>query len=641
MPEHRWVRFAAFEADLHTRELRKHGVRVKLEDQPFQILAALLDRPGDVVTRAELQARLWPDGTFVDFEKSLTKAVNKLRAALGDSAATPRYVETLARRGYRFIAPVEAPSQASAGLPAPDPPGEVAPPDPVPPPAARRRRPRTAWTAGAAAAIALLAATFGMGNSRLTEWLRLVKGIHRMESLVVLPVHNLSGDPAEEYYADGFTDELIGRLARIASVRVISRTSAMHYKGSTKTVPEIARELGVDGVVEGSVTRADGRLHVNIKLIQAASERQIWAQSYDAGAGEASRLQGQIALEVAHQISARLTAETSEWVSARTEVTPAAYEHYLRGRYIFNQRRAGTIPDAAHHFELALKEDPRFALAWSGLADCHGIGSAAPIEPGPQLEYASKAAALDPNLAEARVSLGLAYMNHCRFADAERELKMGVQLSPGYVTAHQFYAICLLATGRPREALAENDRALSVDPFSWPVNNMRGFILISLRMYDRALEHYPVLAGINPGVHPPWEQTARVYWLLGRFPEALAAERQMARVTGSDILQRGLAEVEAAYAAGGFRAALLKNVQLRERAAAAVDAGGFLGFQMQIPLLYARLRERDKVLELIEGRLKTNPTYGITMLLKTAPELDFLRGDPRFQNLLRRAGLEP
>jgi TolB-like protein/DNA-binding winged helix-turn-helix (wHTH) protein len=651
---HKRVCFAAFEVDLHTRELRKYGVRVKLEDQPFEILSALLEKPGELVTRGELQARIWPDGTFVDFEKSLNKAVSKLRLALGDSAATPRFVETLSGRGYRLIVPVDAPDAVRVVEPVPpaEPPaapGAEPAPSPahvaaaLPPAAPRRPRSKRAWVLAASPVlIGLLTAAVVLGTGRFSEWVRLARGIHPLESLVVLPFQNLSGDPSQEYYADGLTDELIGRLARIGSVRVISRTSAMRYKGAQKTVPEIARELDVDGVIEGSVLRSGDRVRVNVKLVRAAAERQLWAEEYEGSAGEASRLQARIAVEVAHQISGRLTAETRSLVAASASISASAYEKYLRGRYIFNLRGSGAIGEAARYFELATKEEPRFALAWSGLADSYGIGTGGlQVQPELSREYALKAVALDPNLAEAHISLGLSHMNECRFAEAEKSLKQGIQLSPGYVTGHQFYAICLLATGRVDKALDESDRALQLDPFSWPVNNMRGYILTSLRRYDQAIEQFGVVLQINPGSATAHEAIARIHWLEGRYPEALAAERRVAQVSGSEVLTRGLAEVEAAYARSGFRAALLKNVGVKERASRSIRTGGFVGYPLMVTLLYGALEDRGKVLALLEERLEKQRQYDMTMLLKSAPEWDFLRSDPEFQRLLQKAGLEP
>jgi TolB-like protein/DNA-binding winged helix-turn-helix (wHTH) protein len=273
------VRFGVFEIDQRARELRKCGVRIKLEDQPFEVLVALIEKPGDVVSRIELQARLWPEGTHVDFDKSLTKVVNKLRTALSDSPTTPRYIETLSRRGYRFVAPLEARDvEVGGGI-------ELKPALVGDEPRLRRRFRLPLWAVSIAVCIfGLLAGALGLYVGKLRQWPNGAAGGRRIESLVVLPIQNLSGDTAREYYADGLTDELISRLARIGSIRVISRTSTMRYKGARQTVAEIARALHVDAVVEGSVTRSGERVHINVKLVHAATDQQLWGSWYEGNA---------------------------------------------------------------------------------------------------------------------------------------------------------------------------------------------------------------------------------------------------------------------------------------------------------------------------------------------------------------------
>jgi TolB-like protein/DNA-binding winged helix-turn-helix (wHTH) protein len=624
------IRFGVFEVRRETRELRKHGVRIKLEDQPFEILTALLERQGDVVTRSELQARVWPEGTFVDFDKSLNKAVNKIRTALGDSAATPRFVETLSRRGYRFIAPVTLVEEPRVPATTSGEPREVTPENTV---VSRPHAWRmwTLWMASGLMLLLALAGYFNLGGAR--DRLLASKGAPRMQSLAVLPIENLSGDAGQEYFADGLTDDLTSMLARIGPLRVISRTSGMRYKGAKRALPEVARELRVDGVVEGSIQRAGGRMRINVKLVHAATERQLWAESYEGESGETARFGWQIALAVAHQISARVTAEAAARLAGSRPENPRAYDAYLRGRYLWNLRGAEAITEAVGYFEQAVREDPNFALAYSGLSDCYTIGWGAKFDPALAEEYARKAVALEPDLAETHVSLAFAQQCLYRFADAAGELKRGMELNPNYVPAHQFYALYLATTGRLVEALAENDRALQLDPFSLPVNNLRGFILVGLRRYDRAVEHLRVTAEIDPKATDPLLQLARIYWLQQRAADALAAERKAASAESSEVLLRGQADVEATFAKSGLRAACLRSVQLKERAH---TPGGALF----IPLQYGFLEDRRKVLEWLD-RLLGQRNYATAMLLKTAPEFDFMRSDPGFQDLLRRVGLPP
>src|SRR6266849_9645194 len=300
------IRFGAFEVDLRAGELRKHGIRIKLQEQPLQILQQLLERPGEVVTREELQKHIWPADTFVDFDHGLYSAVQRLRDALGDTAETPRYIETLPRRGYRFIASitneifVEA-HVASASVEAP---ASVVSDSPVP----RRRLGIPMLVATGVILVALpFALTFREGSLR--ERLLGKPAVPSIHSIAVLPLQNLSNDPSQEYFADGMTDALITDLAQIGSLKVISRTSTMHYKKSDKTMPEIARELNVDGIVEGTVQRSGDRVRITAQLIHGPSDKHLWANSYERDARNVLSMESEIAGAIANQIQARLTPE--------------------------------------------------------------------------------------------------------------------------------------------------------------------------------------------------------------------------------------------------------------------------------------------------------------------------------------------
>lgn len=615
------VRFGVFEVRLDTRELRRQGARIKLEDQPFLVLAALLEKPGAVVTRAELRTRIWPDGTFVDFDKSLTKAVNKIRTALHDSAAAPRFIETLSRRGYRFIAPV-----LPAGAP------EQAVQEPAEP-----HRPFPRWWAPALAAgllIGLLAA--GGLLLRLRGPWASAGAMQPIRSLAVLPIVNLTGDVSQEYFVDGLTDDLISNLSRIGALRVISYTSMMRYKSAPKGVPEIARELGVEGVIEGSAQRAGARMRMNIKLVRAAAERQLWSESYEGEASDAPYLEGRIALAVAYQISAHLTAGAAARLAGGGSANPAAYEAYEHGRYLWNLRGRDAITEATRFFEDAVRGDPNFALAWSGLADCYTIGWEAHSDPFLAETYARKALALNPRLAEAHVSLGFAKLCQRRFAEAEPELRRGGELNPNYVPAHQLYAVHLLTLGRAAAALTESDRALELDPFSLPVNNMRAMILIGLHQYDAAEKYENIAAQLAPDSAEPANNLARIHWLQHRAPQALADHRRaaaLAQAPGADAFLRGLADAETVFARSGFRAACLRTAQWRDQTQ---QAGG----AWPVGLQYGLLEDRRRVLDWV-GHEVDRTGYGGIYFLKTAPELDFIRADPAFQELLRRIGLPP
>ena len=483
----------------------------------------------------------------------------------------------------------------------------------------------------ALATLAVLATAAVWNAGRLREWLRASPGAPHIESLAVLPVESLSGDPAMERSADLLTDELISDMARIGSLRVISRTSAMRYKGARKAMSEIARELGVDGIVESSVHRSGDRIRLNIKLVHAPTDRQLWASTYDCDGGDAARWPQQVSLLVARELSARLTAQGTPRLGGPKTANPRAYDAYVRGRALWNRRGSEGITEARSHFEQALREDPNFALAHSGLADCYMVAWGAGKNSDLAEQHARKAVALDPNLAEAHASLAFAEESQLRFGDVEKELKRAIELNPNYVPAYQFYTAYLLTVGRLMEALAQSDRALQLDPFSLPVNCMRGIVLLGLRQYDRAAEQLGATAEIEPQVGTPHDILARVFWAEGRVPEAVAEERKMAVLTHNPVLLGGMDEVEAAYRRSGFRVACLSGAEVMKRAH---DA------PLRILLRYANAEDTPAVLELLRESLNQK-RINIVMSLKTGPEFDFLRSDPRFQDLLRRIGLPP
>lgn len=303
----RRIRFGHFEVDLRSRELRKDGAKIRLQEQPFQVLVMLLERPGELVTRDELRKRLWPQDTFVDFDVGLNTAIKRLRDALNEKAGGPRYIETLPRRGYRFIAPVEGVAPASS---------QVVPPvmgnvPRVEPPvtqnsAEKRRSLRPLWV-GAFVVAAFLATLFGLNVGGFRKALTHKPSGPRIHSLLVLPFENLTGDPAQEYFADGMTDALITDLAKIRTLRVVSRTSAMRYKKTALPLAKIARDLDVDEVVEGSVARSGNRLRITAQLIEVANDRHIWAESYQRDLKDELGLQDEVARAIAGQVQAEVS----------------------------------------------------------------------------------------------------------------------------------------------------------------------------------------------------------------------------------------------------------------------------------------------------------------------------------------------
>ncbi len=416
----RGVRFGVFEVDLRSGELRKQGLKIKLQGQPIQILALLLERPGDVVTREEIQKKLWPADTFVDFEHGLNAAIKKLRAALGDSADSPRFVETLHGRGYRFIAPVE-------GCPAP--PISPSPPAPAGGTFARRALP----VAGTAlAVVGLVAVLIGLNVGGLRE--QLLSGVApgQITSLAVLPLENLSGDPEQEYFADGMTEALIGELGRIWALRVISRTSVMQYKKAKKPLSEIARELDVDAVIEGSVLRAGKQVRITVQLMRAEPEEQLWSQSYQRDISEILALQYEVARAIAREIKIALTPEEQTRLAIASSVNPGAHESYLQGRYHLATETNDGMELAIEYFQQALEKDPNYALPYAGLAEAYLLGRTRGLQPRNAAITRAKAAAekaleMDPALGKAHTSLALIrYWHDWDWSGAERAFKRAI-----------------------------------------------------------------------------------------------------------------------------------------------------------------------------------------------------------------------
>ena len=469
----------------------------------------------------------------------------------------------------------------------------------------------------------------------------------RIQSIAVLPLENLSRDPEQEYFADGLTDDLITDLGKIANLRVISRTSVMRYKGGAKKLlPQIARELNVDAVVEGTVQRSGDRVRITAQLLEARTDRHLWAETYVRDFGEIIRLEEEAALAIAHEVSGRLsTAEEARLGSKRT-VNPRAYDAYLHGRHLWAERTAEAAVGARAYFEQALREDPGFALAYSGLADSYGVSWYAKTDLPRAERYARKAVALEPDLAEAHASLGITCVYQNIFAEGEKELKRAIELNPNYAMAHHWYSLELLTLGRLTEALAENDRARQLDPYSLPINYLRGVMLIGLHEYDRAAEQLEKTAAISPQAPGPHEQLARVYWIEGRVPDALAEEMKVVALAHLPALLRNQGETAADYAKSGLLGAQLKAAQLKERdyeinrraQESGAPSNGYYS-TLFVAFQYGLLKDRKKVLHWLNQACHEQGCLGIYG--KSAPELDFLRSDPRFQDLLRRMNFPP
>jgi TolB-like protein/DNA-binding winged helix-turn-helix (wHTH) protein len=628
IPAARRLCFDVFELDLRAGELRKRGVKLHLQGQPLQILAALLNRPGDVVTRDELRAEIWTADTFVDFDHSLHNAIARVREVLGDSVDTPRYIETLPRRGYRFIAPV-------TGV-------EIQPRCPTTQSGPSSEAPLGVRPSKSRAALAFTLLAFLTIGSVL--WLvrtasHRTAAAPRLHSIAVLPLDNLSGDPSQDYFVDGMTDELITDLAKVGSLRVISRTSVMRYKGLKKGLPEIARELNVDGIVEGSVMRSGQRVRITAQLLDAPSDRHLWAETYERGLGDVMGLQSEVAEAIAQQVRAQLTPQQQVQFRSARPVNPEAYDAYLRGRFYFTTgfTKPDSLEKAQHHFEESIQKDPDFALAYAGLADTYVyLAFLGQLSRDPAYRSAKqalgKALELDDTIGEAHDTLAvLNWRFDWDWDAAEREFNRAIALAPSYSCAHEDRAIYLGFTGRRAEALAEITKINQLD--SGPSSAMaESAAYYELRDYPRLIEasRRGVLSDPND-----WSQHYYLgvgYEGVGKLLEAISEYQKAMEMSDGD--HGPAVSLAQAYLAVGKRAEGENILRDLERESKSAYFPPYL-----VATIYAGLGQKDRAFEFLEEAYLER-ALDLSWFLKADPRIDSLRSDPRFRSLLRRVGFD-
>jgi TolB-like protein/DNA-binding winged helix-turn-helix (wHTH) protein/Flp pilus assembly protein TadD len=630
------LRFGVFELDLRAGELRKHGLLVRLQEQPFQVLTMLLEHPGEVVTREELQKKLWPANTFVDFDHGLNKAINKIRDALGDSAESPRFVDTVARRGYRFLAEVRAADAAairsSELVPLPHPTAE--PQDgrdlPVKPATRKNHLPSLAWKI-LVPVLFILITTIATWKFHFST-----RPSASIRSLAVLPLESLSADASQDYFADGMTDELIADLGQISALRVISRTSVMPYKRARKSLPQIARELNVDAIVEGTVLRSGDRVRITAQLIQATADKHLWAGSYEGDLRDTLALQNTVARSIAEQIRINLSPEEQAVLKSAKVVNPEAYEAYLKGRYFWNKRTGDSLKTAVDYFSQAIAKDPNYAQAYTGLADAYALlgdwqyAVLTPKEAFPKAKAAAiKALELDSTLSEAHNSLAFCFdAFDWDFESAGKEFRRAIELNPGYATAHHWYAWHLSLIGQYDEAIAEMRKAKNLDPLSLIINSDLAELLVIAHFYDESMIQSRKTIEMDPNFALAHNQLAQAYLQKHMYDEAVAELQKAVELSkGSPTCIANLAR---AYAASGKTSDTVKLLSDLKN-----SSNRGYSDASEIAVIYAALGDRDQAMNWLEKGFEERFNPGVL----SRPGFDPLRSDPRFQDLVRRIGL--
>lgn len=588
----------------------------------MQLLILLAEKHGQLVSREEILERLWGRGLFFDAERGINNAIRKIRTALNDDAEQPRFVETVVGKGYRFIAPVERVLEPA---------GSAAPASGARGKWRHRFRWRLAW-APAVGVAAVIAAAFLFNIAGIRNRV-FGRGTQPIRSIAVLPLENLSGDPAQDYFADGMTDALITELAQISSLRVISRTSAMHYKGSHRPLPEIAKELNVDAVVEGSVIRSGNRVRITAQLLEARSDRHLWAKAYDRDVREIVSLQQEVADSIVSEIQPKLRPQGSASISRRQQANPEAYDDYLRGLYFWHKFTEAGERRAVEYFEESVRKDPSYALGYAGLSNAYHelayFERPKDIMPKSK-EAAEKALKIDDTLADAHAALGwVKWVYDWDWPGAEREFQRAIQLKPGQRIIHGMYANYLDSMGRFEEAFRERKIARELDPVALILISNAAEHFRFMRQYDRAIVENRRALDMDPSFANAHESLALAYVNKGMYEESIKELDQLAISDG----QHDLAEtMKIAYARGGYKGALKSRLKYyKDRR----SAGSYVAFWDEA-LTHTQLGNKELALEALE---KAYAEREDITDLNVNPSWDSIRADPRFQDLVRRVGL--
>jgi TolB-like protein/DNA-binding winged helix-turn-helix (wHTH) protein/Flp pilus assembly protein TadD len=631
--------FADFKLDCDRFELYRAGRTLKLERKPMELLVLLAAKNGNLVTRTEIAEHLWDSEVFVDTEHGINTAVRKIREVLQDDPGQSRFVQTVTGKGYRFVAPIVEVSTPSLDqqprLPQPEsttreiadtlpslvPP--AAPPIQSPPPGNSHRR---LWltTLATLAAIALL--IFAI---RGTQAFRARSKTPAITSLAVLPLDNLTGDPSQDYFADGMTDELTTMLAKNSTLRVISRTSVMQYRGAHRPLREIAQALGVDGILEGSVSRSGDKMHMTIQLIQASNDAHVWAESYDRDPNDIASLPRQATQTIAIALHSAVPKP-----SPADFVRPEAQDAYLRGRYL---QLMGRNIEAARFFRKAIELQPDYAQGWAGLSLTYGDRSFGEPDPRNSLAQqeanATQAVKLNDSLPEAHLALGGALaLNQWNWTRAEQEFDRAIELDPALAEAYNLHAKIRAQLNRHDEAIEWEKKAQQLDPLRrrWAMI----IVYTMARQYDAAVNDALQKLEANP-------QDRYILWPLFDAYRSQGKTKEAAETLEKIYLSRGdppslasAATIRNAFKEGGYPAVVQWQLaQLKERAATH-DVS-----PVEFALLNAQLGRREETIALLEEGYRKHAS--LLLFIQTEPAYDFLHSDPRYRAIVKGIGLPP
>lgn len=643
--------FGPFSLDTFKRRLLRDGEPISLTPKALDTLVALVENCGKTIEKDDLMKKVWPDSVVE--ENNLNQSITALRRSLGDSRQNSNYIATIPGIGYRFVADVKkvsdvkddaisklvsegevrsaledaAPSDVVATSPMTFEPVQIK----SKPVATSRISP---LLLSLVILIPVLLAIIGYVLFRQKQQ---ASQVH-IASIAVLPLENLSLNTEEEYFADGLTDALIGDLAKITELRVISRTSSMHYKRTKKSLPEIARELKVDAIVEGTVQRDGERVRVRAQLIEAATDRHLWVETYDHDVRNILNLQSEIAQAIAREVQIKMSPAEQARFTPRRPVHPKAFDDYLQGRYLYwNKRTEENLKKAINYFQSAIDHDPFYALAYAAMADCHNalgtvqFGALPPMEARSHAEKAAeKALELDPALAEAHGALGFVKHYNWNWAAADQEFKRALELNPSYASAHMAYASYLMSTGRVDESIASSNRARELDPLSLSISVQRGFLLEDARRYPEAIDQLKNVIATDSNYYPAHWMLGHTYAANGQFDEAVASAEKAVTLSGRAAGALGMLGMTYGFAGKKDQATKILNELLKLNKQRYVTPAALV-------YVYIGLGNKDQAFVWLEKCYQERSNF--LAYLKVVPLTDSLRSDPRYTDLIRRVGL--